>query len=142
MKTYVAKKDDIKSEWYLFDAEGSTLGRLATQIAVRLMGKHRPIYTPHIDSGDHVVVVNASGIKLTGKKRDEKLYHRHSMYPGGLKSRSYGEMKEKFPTRPLELAVKRMLPKNRLQSPRLNRLHIYLDAEHSHKAQNPQPTEL
>jgi len=139
MKTYVAKKDDTKSEWYLFDAGGQTLGRLATQIAVLLMGKHRPIYTPHIDSGDHVVVVNATGIKVTGNKYDDKLYHRHSTFPGGLRTYSYRQVVERFPTRPLELAVKRMLPKNRLQAKRMARLHIYAGPEHSHQAQKLSP---
>ena len=139
MKTYVARKDDIKSEWYLFDAGGQVLGRLATQIAVRLMGKHRPIYTPHIDSGDHVVVVNAGGIKVTGKKYDAKLYHRHSMYPSGLKTFTYAQVVERFPTRPLELAVKRMLPKNKLQARRIARLHVYVGPEHKHQAQKLTP---
>jgi large subunit ribosomal protein L13 len=135
MKTYVAGKDDIKSEWYLLDAGGRTLGRLATRIAVLLMGKHRPVYTPHIDSGDHVVVVNAAGIKVTGNKYDEKLYRRHSTYPGGLRTYTYRQVVERFPTRPLELAVKRMLPKNKLQARRMCRLHIYTGPEHRHRAQ-------
>jgi large subunit ribosomal protein L13 len=139
MKTYVARKDDIKSEWYLFDAGGQVLGRLATQIAVRLMGKHRPIYTPHIDSGDHVVVVNAGGIKVTGNKFDAKLYHRHSMYPNGLKTFTYAQVVERFPARPLELAVKRMLPKNKLQAKRMARLHIHVGPEHTHQAQKLTP---
>ncbi|MBM3314064.1 50S ribosomal protein L13 [candidate division WOR-3 bacterium] len=135
MKTYVAKRDDIKSEWYLFDADGQTLGRLATRIAVRLMGKHRPVYTPHLDSGDHVVVVNTQGIQVTGNKPEAKLYRRHSTYPGGLKTFTYAQVVERFPTRPLQLAVKRMLPKNRLQAKRMARLHIYSGPQHRHQAQ-------
>jgi large subunit ribosomal protein L13 len=99
------------------------------------MGKHRPIYTPHIDSGDHVVVVNATGIKVTGNKHEDKLYHRHSTFPGGLRTYTYRQVVERFPTRPLELAVKRMLPKNRLQAKRMARLHIYAGPKHEHQAQ-------
>jgi large subunit ribosomal protein L13 len=135
MKTYVAKKDDIRNEWYLLDAEGQVLGRLATRVARILMGKHRPIYTPFIDAGDHVVVVNAAGIRVTGKKFTDKLYRRHSTYPSGLKTITYRQMVEKFPTRPLEMAVERMLPKNRLQARRIRRLHVYTGPEHEHQAQ-------
>jgi large subunit ribosomal protein L13 len=135
MKTSVARKGDLKGEWYLFDADGRVLGRLATHIAKLLMGKHRPSYTPHIDSGDHVVVVNASGIRVTGNKLDEKLYRRHSFYPNGLKTRTYRQVTERFPTRPLELAVKRMLPKNKLQARRMVRLHIHAGPAHNHQAQ-------
>lgn len=142
MKTFVAKKEEVSRNWHLVNADGKVLGRLASRIAHLLMGKHKTAYTPHVDAGDHVVVVNASGIRVTGKKVTDKVYYRHSMYPGGLRSQTYGQMREKFPTRPLELAVKRMLPKNRHQSPRMNRLHIYLGPEHKHKAQNPQPIEL
>jgi large subunit ribosomal protein L13 len=139
MKTTVAKKSDFPGDWYLLDAKGQVLGRLATRIAVLLMGKHRPNYTPHIDAGDHVVVVNAADIKVTGNKPEQKLYHRHSFYPGGLKTFTYRQVVERFPTRPLELAVKRMLPKNRLQDRRMNRLHIYTGPEHEHQAQSPVP---
>lgn len=139
MKTFVAKKEDVTRDWHLVDASGQVLGRLASRIARLLMGKHKPRYTPHVDSGDQVVVINASGIRVTGKKYTDKVYYRHSMYPGGLKARTYQQVVEKFPTRPLELAVKRMLPKNRHQSPRMTRLHIYAGPEHRHKAQNPQP---
>ncbi len=139
MKTTVLKKGEVKGEWYLIDANGQVLGRLATRIARLLMGKHRPSYTPHVDAGDHVVVINAAGIKVTGNKMDEKLYYRHSTRPGGLKQRTYREMVAKFPTRPLRLAVLRMLPKNRLQARRIRRLHIYTGPEHPHLAQNPIP---
>ncbi len=142
MKTFVAKKEEVTRNWHLVDANGQVLGRLASRIARLLMGKHKPTYTPHVDAGDHVVVVNASGIVVTGKKVTDKVYYRHSMYPGGLKSETYGQMRARFPTRPLELAVKRMLPKNRLQSRRMNRLHIYPGPEHKHQAQNPKPITL
>ncbi len=139
MKTTVAKKEDFHPEWYLIDAQGLVLGRLASRIATLLMGKHRPAYTPHVDAGDHVVVVNAGGIRVTGDKYESKLYRRHSFYPGGLKTRTYRQVVERFPTRPLELAVKRMLPKNRLQDRRMRRLHIYVGAEHRHQAQKLLP---
>lgn len=142
MKTFVAKKEEVSRNWHLVDANGQVLGRLASRIARLLMGKHKPTYTPHVDAGDHVVVINASGIVVTGKKVTDKVYYRHSMYPGGLKSVTYGQMRERFPTRPLELAVKRMLPKNRLQSRRMNRLHIYPGPEHRHQAQKPKPITL
>ncbi len=135
MKTSVARQETAKGNWYLVDAGGQVLGRLASRIAVILMGKHRPNYTPHIDAGDHVVVVNAAGIRVTGTKFDTKEYHRHSFYPGGHKVRTYKQIVERFPTRPLELAVRRMLPKNRLQARRMKRLHIYAGAEHRHSAQ-------
>jgi large subunit ribosomal protein L13 len=141
MKTFVAKKEEVTRNWHLIDADGQVLGRLATRIARLLIGKHKPTFTPHVDAGDHVVIVNAANIKVTGKKPTDKIYYRHSMYPGGLKQRTYKQMVEKFPTRPLELAVKRMLPKNRHQSPRMRRLHIYTGPEHQHQAQNPEKIE-
>ncbi len=139
MKTFVAKIQDVQGAWYLIDAQNQVLGRLATRIARLLMGKHRPKYTPHVDAGDHVIVINAGQIMLTGNKVAQKFYYRHSTKPGHLKRRSYKEMLEKFPTRPLHLAVLRMLPKNRLQAKRIRRLHIYIGPEHPHKAQNPIP---
>ncbi len=142
MKIFVAKKEAVTRNWYLLDADGRVLGRLATRIARLMMGKHKPDYTPHVDAGDHVVVVNAKGIRVTGKKFTDKIYYRHTFYPGGLKQRTYQQMIEKFPTRPLELAVKRMLPKNRHQSRRMRRLHIYLGPEHRNQAQNPERLEL
>lgn len=142
MKTFVQKKEEVSRNWHLVDANGMVLGRLATGIARLLMGKHKPTWTAHVDDGDHVVVVNAGGIRVTGKKMTDKIYYRHSGYPGGLKSTTYGDMKARFPDRPLELAVKRMLPKNRHQSPRLRRLHIYAGPEHKHEAQNPTPIKL
>jgi len=140
MKTSVAKKEDFKPEWYLVDAQGKVLGRVATRIAVLLMGKHRPTYTPHIDSGDHVVVVNAADVRVTGNKYEEKLYRRHTFYPGGLKTRTYRQVIERFPTRPLEMAVKRMLPKNKLQARRMRRFHVFAGPEHGHKEQKLTPT--
>jgi len=139
MKISVAKPKQAIGEWYLIDAQNQVLGRLATRIARLLMGKHRPTYTPHVDAGDHVVVINAARVNLTGNKAEEKFYYRHSTKPGHLKRRSYREMVERFPARPLQLAVLRMLPKNRLQSKRIRRLHIYLDSEHRHQAQKPIP---
>lgn len=139
MKISVTKKNEIKEEWFLVDASGQVLGRLASCVARILQGKHRPNYTPHIDAGDHVVVINAGAAKLTGNKFKEKVYYRHSTRPGGLKQRTYQEMVAKFPTRPLQLAVLRMLPKNRLQAKRIRRLHIYIGSEHPHQAQNPKP---
>ncbi len=137
MKITISKKEESKGEWYLIDATGQVLGRLAARIARILQGKHRPNYTPHVDAGDHIVVINASEIRLTGNKFAEKVYYRHSTRPGGLKKRTYREMVTKFPTRPLRLAVLRMLPKNRLQAKRIRRLHIYLGPQHPHQAQKP-----
>ncbi|OYD15121.1 50S ribosomal protein L13 [candidate division WOR-3 bacterium JGI_Cruoil_03_51_56] len=142
MKIFVLKKEAVMRNWYLVDAQGQVLGRLASRIARLLMGKHKPFYTPHVDAGDHVVVVNAKGIRVTGKKQTDKIYYHHSMYPGGLKQRTYQQIVERFPTRPLELAVKRMLPKNRHQSRRMLRLHIYSGPEHKQQAQKPVPIEL
>jgi large subunit ribosomal protein L13 len=139
MKTSVARKEATRGDWYIVDAGGQILGRLATRIATLLMGKHRPAYTPHVDAGDHVVVVNASGVRVTGRKFEQKEYHTHSFYPGGHKVRTYRQVIERFPTRPLELAVKRMLPKNRLQARRMRRLHIYAGASHRHQTQSLLP---
>ena len=139
MKTYTAKKGEIAREWYLVDADGQTLGRLATRIADTLRGKGKPQYTPHVDTGDFVVVVNADKIVVTGKKLDEKLYRRHSGYPGGLRSRTLREELERRPTEVLRKAVRGMLPKNRLARAQLTKLKIYAGPEHPHEAQNPQP---
>lgn len=140
MKTYVAKKEETKGEWYLIDAKEQVLGRLASRIARLLVGKHRTSYTPHVDAGDHVIVINAGAIKLTGKKFKEKIYYRHyNTKPGHLKQITYRQLVEKFPTRPLQLAVLRMLPKNRLQAKRIRRLHIYVGPEHKHQAQKLVP---
>src|SRR5215216_6779407 len=142
MKTYVATPLDRERNWLLVDAEGQTLGRLATQIADALRGKRKPTYTPHIDTGDFVVVVNAEKISVTGDKRQSKLYHRHSGYPGGLKTRTLNDMLERRPEEVLRLAVKGMLPRNRLGRKQLTKLKIYAGPEHPHTAQQPQPMEL
>src|SRR5688572_19639658 len=134
MKTYTAKPGEIEREWFLVDAEGQTLGRLATQIADTLRGKTKPQYTPHVDTGDFVVVVNAEKIAVTGKKLDEKLYYRHSGYPGGLKQRTLREQLERRPTEVLRKAVKGMLPKNRLAARQLTKLKIYAGPAHPHEA--------
>ena len=142
MKTYSAKPGEITREWYLVDAEGKTLGRLATQIADMLRGKRKPQYTPHVDTGDFVIVVNAEKIAVTGKKLDEKLYYRHSGYPGGLRSRTLREQLERRPTEVLRKAVKGMLPKNRLARQQINKLKIYAGPEHPHEAQKPTKLEV
>ena len=142
MKTYNAKPGEISRDWYVVDAEGKTLGRLATQIADTLRGKRKPQYTPHIDTGDFVVVVNAEKIQVTGSKLDQKRYYRHSGYPGGLKSRTLREQLERRPTEVIRTAVKGMLPKNRLARQQLTKLKVYAGPEHPHVSQNPQPLNL
>jgi large subunit ribosomal protein L13 len=142
VKTYVATPSDRERNWLLVDAEGQTLGRLATQIADALRGKRKPTYTPHIDTGDFVVVVNAEKISVTGAKRQEKLYHRHSGYPGGLKTRTLNDMLERRPEEVIRLAVKGMLPRNRLGRKQLTKLKVYAGPDHPHAAQQPQPLEL
>jgi large subunit ribosomal protein L13 len=142
MKTYSAKPGEITREWYLVDAEGKTLGRLATQIADTLRGKRKPQYTPHVDTGDFVIVVNADKIQVTGNKLDQKRYYRHSGYPGGLRSRTLREQLERRPTEVLRVAVKGMLPKNRLARQQITKLKIYAGPEHPHEAQNPKSLEL
>lgn len=142
MKTYVTKPADIERKWLVVDAEGQTLGRLATQIAVLLRGKHKPIYSPSVDCGDYVVVINAEKIAVTGNRMDQKVYYRHSGYPGGLKQIGLRDQLEKYPTRPVELAVKGMLPKNKLGRKMFKKLKVYAGAEHPHEAQMPEPYEL
>jgi large subunit ribosomal protein L13 len=142
MKTYVANANDRERNWLVVDATGQTLGRLATQIADALRGKRKPVYTPHVDTGDFVVVINAEKISVTGKKRSDKKYYRHSGYPGGLKTRTHGEMLERRPEEVLRLAVKGMLPRNRLARKQLTKLTIYAGPEHPHVAQKPQPMEI
>ncbi len=142
MKTYNAKPGEVAREWYLVDADGMTLGRLATRIADTLRGKRKPQYTPHVDTGDFVVVVNAERIAVTGNKLDQKRYYRHSGYPGGLRSRTLREQLERRPTEVLRSAVKGMLPKNRLARQQLTKLKIYAGPEHPHVAQNPRPLDL
>jgi large subunit ribosomal protein L13 len=142
MKTYSAKPGEIAREWYLVDAEGQTLGRLATRIADTLRGKGKAQYTPHVDTGDFVVVVNAEKIAVTGNKLDQKRYYRHSGYPGGLRSRTLRDQLERRPTEVLRTAVKGMLPKNRLAARQLTKLKIYVGPEHPHEAQAPKPLDL
>jgi large subunit ribosomal protein L13 len=142
MKTYNAKTGEIAREWYLVDAEGLTLGRLATQIADVLRGKRKAAYTPHVDTGDFVVVVNAEKIAVTGSKLDDKMYYRHSGYPGGLKARTLREQLERQPAEVLRKAVKGMLPRNRLARQQLGKLKIYAGPEHPHEAQAPKPFEV
>jgi large subunit ribosomal protein L13 len=142
MKTWNAKAETVERRWYVVDAEGQTLGRLATRIADTLRGKRKPEYTPHVDTGDFVVVVNAEKIAVTGKKLDEKLYHRHSGYPGGLRTRTLAEQLERRPTEVLRKAVKGMLPRNRLANRQITKLKIYAGPEHPHAAQNPEPLPL
>jgi large subunit ribosomal protein L13 len=141
-KTWNAKAGEVPRVWYLVDAEGKTLGRLATRIADTLRGKDKPQYTPHTDTGDFVVVVNAEKIAVTGKKLDEKMYRRHSGYPGGLKERSLREQLERRPTDVLRKAVKGMLPRNRLARAQLQKLKIYAGPAHPHEAQAPKPLDL
>ena len=141
MKTYSAKPGEVTREWWLVDAEGKTLGRLATVIADTLRGKRKPQYTPHVDTGDFVIVVNAEKIQVTGNKLDQKRYYRHSGYPGGLRSRTLRDQLERRPTEVLRVAVKGMLPKNRLARQQITKLKIYAGPEHPHEAQNPKPLE-
>ncbi|HEY6674586.1 MAG TPA: 50S ribosomal protein L13 [Rubrobacteraceae bacterium] len=142
MKSYMARPLEVERKWYVVDAEGQTLGRLATEIATMLRGKNKPQYTPHVDTGDFVVVVNAEKVAVTGRKAEQKVYRRHSGYPGGLKETSYEQLMERRPTEILRRAVKGMMPKNRLARQQLRKLKIYAGPEHPHAAQNPQPYEV
>jgi large subunit ribosomal protein L13 len=139
MKTWNAKAEDVERRWYVVDAEGETLGRLATRIADTLRGKGKPTYTPHVDSGDFVVVVNADKIGVTGNKLDAKRYYRHSGYPGGLRSRTLREQLERRPTEVIRTAVKGMLPRNRLARRQITKLKVYAGPVHPHDAQSPEP---
>ncbi len=142
MKTYSAKPQDVRREWHLVDATDKTLGRLASEVAFRLRGKHKPEYTPHVDTGDHIVIVNAEKVKVTGKKMEDKIYHHHTGYIGNLKSIPLGDLMDKHPTRAIESAVKGMLPKNKLGRAMYKKLHVYAGPEHPHSAQQPQALEL
>ena len=142
MTTLTPKKNEIERQWWLVDAEGMTLGRLATEIARILRGKHKPIYTPHLDTGDHVVVVNASKVALSGNKAEQKTYFRHSGFMGGEQHIPFKRMIEKHPERVIELAVKGMLPKNTLGRHMGGKLRVYSGAEHPHQGQNPQPLQI
>ena len=140
--TKMKKKEEVTRNWYEIDAEGKILGKVAAEIAVRLMGKHKPSYTPHVDGGDFVIVTNAEKIAVTGKKLLDKKYYRHSGYPGGLKVRSLQEMLEKQPTEVIRKAVERMLPKNKLGSQMIGRLKVFVGNEHAHTAQKPERIDL
>jgi large subunit ribosomal protein L13 len=139
MRTYSAKPDTVRRSWCLVDATGKTLGRLASRIAVRLRGKHKPEFTPHVDTGDYIIVVNAEKIAVTGNKSADKMYHHHTGYPGGIKSATFKKMIEKSPTRALEIAVKGMLPKGPLGRAMFRKLKTYAGPDHPHSAQQPQP---
>ena len=142
MKTYTARAEDLEREWFLVNAEGKTLGRLASEIAQVLRGKHKPIYTPHLDCGDYVIVVNAEKVQVTGRKLDQKMYYRHTGYPGGIKSISLRNQLQKHPERVLQAAVRGMLPKNRLGRKMLKKLKVYAGDSHPHQAQQPKSLEL
>ncbi len=142
MKSFIAKPQDVQREWYVLDLEGLTLGRAATEVATILRGKHKPIYTPHVDTGDFVIVVNADKIKLTGKKLDQKMYRWHSGHPGGLKEFTYRDMLNRAPEKVFKKAVKGMLPKNKLGSQMLTKLKVYAGSEHKHEAQQPKELKI
>jgi len=141
-KTYVVKEADIERKWILVDAEGQNLGRLASRIAQVLKGKHKPTYSPHLDGGDYVVVVNADKIAVTGRKMDQKMYHRHTGYPGGIRETNLRGLLARHPTHALKFAVRGMLPKNRLGRRMIRKLKIYAGPEHPHQAQSPEAVEL
>ncbi len=142
MRTYTPKPGDVQRDWYVVDATDVVLGRLASQVATLLRGKHKPTFAPHVDGGDFVIVINADKVALSGNKRESKLAYRHSGYPGGLRSVAYGELLEKNPERAVEKAVRGMLPKNSLGRDQLGKLKVYRGAEHPHAAQQPKPFEI
>ena len=138
MKTYMANPDKIERKWYVVDADGQTLGRLASEVAKVLRGKNKPVYTPHIDTGDYVIIINAEKVAVTGKKLEQKVYYHHSDYVGGMKETTLKEMMSKKPEKVLELAVKGMLPKGPLGRSMIKKLHVYAGPEHKHEAQKPE----
>ena len=142
MKTYSAKASEVRREWFVVDAEDKILGRLATEIARRLRGKHKPEFTPHVDTGDYIVVVNAEKVAVTGRKEEDKLYHRHSQQPGGLKTLNLRQMRETHPERIIELAVRRMLPRTPLGRQMMRKLKVYAGPEHGHTAQQPKTLDV
>ena len=142
MKTYSAKPHEVDQKWLIVDAEGQTLGRMATEIAIRLRGKHKPEFTPHVDTGDFIVVVNAEKVRVTGNKEKGKLYWRHTGYPGGIRSTDVSTMRAEHPERMIEIAVKGMLPKNPLGRAMFRKLKVYAGGDHPHAAQQPQALEL
>ncbi|NLY12861.1 MAG: 50S ribosomal protein L13 [Gammaproteobacteria bacterium] len=142
MKTYTAKPESVKRDWYIVDAAGQTLGRLATEIASRLRGKHKPEYTPHVDTGDYIVVINAEQVCVTGKKTTDKIYYSHTGFPGGIKEISFEKLIDKAPERVLEAAVKGMLPRNPLGRDMYRKLKVYAGSNHPHAAQQPQELKI
>lgn len=142
MKTYMAKAEEVKRKWYVVDAEGKPLGRLASEVAKILRGKHKPNYTPHTDTGDHVIVLNADKVVLTGKKLDQKMYRHHTLYPGGLKEIPYRQFLANKPEKAVELAIKGMLPKNSLGRAMFRKLKVYRGTQHNHEAQKPEVLEI
>lgn len=142
MKTFSAKPASVKRDWYLVDASGKTLGRLASEIATRLRGKHKPEFTPHVDTGDYIVVVNADKVHVTGNKAENKMYYRHTGFPGGIREANFSTMMANKPEKAIELAVKGMMPRNPLGRAMLGKLKVYAGGEHPHTAQQPQPLEL
>jgi large subunit ribosomal protein L13 len=142
VKTYVVKETDVTRKWFVVDADGKNLGRLASKIAQILRGKHKPVYSPHLDVGDYVVVINANRIAVTGKKMDNKMYYRHTGYPGGLREMNLRDMLVRHPTNAVKFAVRGMLPKNRLGRKMIRKLKVYAGPEHPHQAQQPEALEL
>ncbi len=142
MKTYSAKPDSVQREWYVVDADGKTLGRLASEIARRLRGKHKPEYTPHVDTGDYIIVINAEKVRVTGRKAQDKMYHHHTGYPGGLKSTNFEKLIQEHPERVIQKAVKGMLPKNPLGRAMFRKLKVYAGSEHRHAAQQPKTLDI
>ena len=142
MKTFSAKAHEVKRDWYIVDATGKVLGRVATEVARRLRGKHKPEFTPHVDTGDYIVVVNADKLRVTGNKAKDKLYHRHTTYPGGIRTTNFEKMQARHPERVLQLAVKGMLPKGPLGYAMIKKMKVYPGAEHPHSAQQPKPLQI
>ncbi|MBP5678659.1 MAG: 50S ribosomal protein L13 [Bacilli bacterium] len=142
MTSYMQKKETVERKWYVIDAEGKALGRVASLAATYLRGKHKPTYTPHIDCGDNIIIINASKVDLKGNKLDKKMYYNHSMYTGGLRERSARTMREQYPEEMIEIAVSGMLPHNRLGREMFTKLHVYAGAEHKHQAQKPEVLEV
>lgn len=142
MKTFTAKPHEVEHKWCVIDAENKVLGRLATEVARRLRGKHKPIYTPHVDTGDHIIIINADKIAVTGRKEDNKEYHRHTGYPGGLKTEVLKKVRKKNPNKILTNAVKGMMSKNPLGRKMLKKLHVYAGSEHPHAAQQPEVLDI
>ncbi|MCU7837514.1 MAG: 50S ribosomal protein L13 [gamma proteobacterium symbiont of Taylorina sp.] len=142
MKTYTAKPETVERDWFIVDAENKTLGRLSTEIARRLRGKHKPEYTPHVDTGDYIIVINAEKVYVSGNKKTDKMYHHHTGYPGGLKSISFEKLIDKAPERVIETAVKGMLPKNPLGRAMYSKMKVYAGSEHPHTAQQPKTLEV